>query len=309
MTPAGSNRAGSRSPLSTLSVPLHSYNTCIAVPKGIYTFIQNHMPIRLARILGAGMIATVLSMSGLSDSLIWDLQTAHAATLSASPSTVPGGGIATATVTGGPGGTGDFVGLYALGAPNWSVFNYLFLNDSTVPSATGLTSGTLHFTMPSIPGTYEFRLFPGTFDTALATSNPITVPSAVPVSLSADPSSITLGDISMLAWGSSNATSCTGANFTPTGVAGKVTVIPSTTTTYSVTCTGPQGSYSTSTTVSVSPVITTPIINFVASQTSITSGLSSTLAWHATNATSCSGSGFSTGGLTLGSVTVTPSAN
>jgi F5/8 type C domain/Domain of unknown function (DUF1929)/Glyoxal oxidase N-terminus len=50
-----------------------------------------------------------------------------------------------------------------------------------------------------------------------------------------------------------------------------------------------------------------PTASLAANPTSITAGQSSTLTWGSTNATSCTGTGFSTGNATAGSVTVTPS--
>jgi acid phosphatase len=71
--------------------------------------------------------------------------------------------------------------------------------------------------------------------------------------LSANPSSICSGQSSTLTWASTNATSCTGTNFsTGSAVSGSVAVTPSTTTTYSVSCTGAVGSASASATVTVS---------------------------------------------------------
>src|ERR1019366_935984 len=49
-----------------------------------------------------------------------------------------------------------------------------------------------------------------------------------------------------------------------------------------------------------------PTASLSASPTSITSGQSSTLTWSSTNATSCTGTGFSTGGATSGSASVSP---
>jgi Right handed beta helix region len=85
------------------------------------------------------------------------------------------------------------------------------------------------------------------------------VPSPTPpqtVPLSANPTSIVQGNSSTLTWSSTNATSCTGTNFTPTGTAGSVQVSPSVTTTYLLTCTGAGGTAMSGTTVTV----TTPTL-------------------------------------------------
>src|SRR5450759_5631414 len=50
-----------------------------------------------------------------------------------------------------------------------------------------------------------------------------------------------------------------------------------------------------------------PPASLSANPTAITAGQSPTLTWSSTNATSCTGTGFSTGNATAGSVTVTPS--
>lgn len=130
------------------------------------------------------------------------------------------------------------------------------------------------------------------------------------VGLTATPSSITLGNSSTLSWNSSFTTSCTGTGFSTGGARnGSVIVSPTVTTTYHVTCQGTNGeSDSASRTVTVTaappPV---PTASLSATPTSITSGGSSTLTWSSTNATSCTGSGF-TAGATSGSTSVSPSA-
>src|SRR5439155_25354597 len=53
-------------------------------------------------------------------------------------------------------------------------------------------------------------------------------------SLSANPASISTGQSSTLSWSSANTTSCSGTNFTASGISGSALVMPSVTTTYSV---------------------------------------------------------------------------
>jgi peptidase A4-like protein len=64
-----------------------------------------------------------------------------------------------------------------------------------------------------------------------------TTPPVVTASLSASPTSISPGQSSTLSWTSTNATWCTGGNFTASGTSGSAVVMPSVTTSYSVTCT------------------------------------------------------------------------
>ncbi len=123
-------------------------------------------------------------------------------------------------------------------------------------------------------------------------------------SLSASPTAILTGQSSTLTWGSKNAASCTGTNFsTGNATSGSVAVAPTVTTTYSVTCTGPGSSASASATVTVASPTTASL---TATPSGITKGQSSTLSWSSTNATSCSGGGFSTNNATSGSVAVAP---
>jgi hypothetical protein len=82
---------------------------------------------------------------------------------------------------------------------------------------------------------------------------PPPTPSTAPtVTLTASKTSITTGGTSNLTWGSTNATSCTGTGFTASGITGTVTVSPTVTTTYGITCTGAGGSASANVTVTVS---------------------------------------------------------
>lgn len=74
------------------------------------------------------------------------------------------------------------------------------------------------------------------------------------LSLSASPQNITQGQSSMLSWSSTDTTSCTASGgWTGTkGISGTTSVSPTATTTYSLNCTGSNGSVSKSATVNVS---------------------------------------------------------
>lgn len=135
---------------------------------------------------------------------------------------------------------------------------------------------------------------------------------AITAFISADKTSVVApGNPVNLTWGSSNAVSCTGSNFSTGGAVsgGPKVVNPTVTTIYSVTCSGPSGS-------SVAKVLVnvpTPsaALSLVASPSSIQSGKQITLNWSATNVdpASCSidhgigsVSGTTVGGVTSGSV-------
>ena len=86
-------------------------------------------------------------------------------------------------------------------------------------------------------------------------------PTAPTLSFSANPSGIAPGASSTLSWSSTNATSCSGTGFSPSGVSGSLAVSPTVTTTYSITCTGSGGS-----TTRTTPVIVNPTPDFTWNQ-------------------------------------------
>ena len=78
-------------------------------------------------------------------------------------------------------------------------------------------------------------------------------PNAPNLTFNANPPSVAPGASSTLTWSSTNATSCSGAGFSPSGVSGSALVSPTVSTTYSVTCTGSGGSTAQSVAVIVNP--------------------------------------------------------
>jgi hypothetical protein len=107
------------------------------------------------------------------------------ATITVSSINVSTGGTVTATLSNGLGGASDWLALASTSAPNTSYIQYIFLG-------AGVTSRAWTVTMPSTPGTYEFRLFPNNGYVRAATSPTVTVavgPNPVPVITSTAPSS------------------------------------------------------------------------------------------------------------------------
>ncbi len=116
------------------------------------------------------------------------------------------------------------------------------------------------------------------------------------VSLYANPTSIQSGANSTLTWSSNNATSCQAYWTSSTATSGSGVVVPSGTTTYSITCYGTNGTQvSASATVSVTQQIKTPTVSLTANPTSVAYNGTSTLIWNSTNATSCIASGGTNG--------------
>ena len=73
--------------------------------------------------------------------------------------TLAAGSQTVVSVNGGPANVGDWVGLYLVGAPDAAVLDWRYLNDTAQLPATGLSTSTLHFGVPTTAGTYEFRFF------------------------------------------------------------------------------------------------------------------------------------------------------
>lgn len=92
--------------------------------------------------------------------------------LTVSSTTVASGAAVKATLTGAPGGAGDWLALAATSAPNTSYVTFVYVGGS-------VTTRTWTVNMPSTPGTYEFRLFLNNGYTRAATSPAITVSAAM----------------------------------------------------------------------------------------------------------------------------------
>lgn len=78
------------------------------------------------------------------------------------------------------------------------------------------------------------------------------------VSLSANPQTIVTGNSSVLSWNSQNTDSCSAIWTTSTSTSGTMSVSPSVTTDYAITCTGPKGSVNATTTVVVTSAPVNP---------------------------------------------------
>jgi hypothetical protein len=116
------------------------------------------------------------------------------------------------------------------------------------------------------------------------------------------------GGSSTLTWSSTNATSCTASNVGAEGstwagpkptsgsdVRGPLTA----TATYALACSGPGGTATQAVTITVAAGPSAPTVSLTATPATVNAGQSTTLAWSATNATSCAASGGWTGGQPL----------
>src|SRR5262249_37172733 len=82
--------------------------------------------------------------------------------------TVAPGGSVTMTLSNGPGGPFDWLALAATGALSNNYLQYVYVG-------SGVTTRTWTVTMPTTPGTYEFRLFLNNGYVRAATSPTVTV--------------------------------------------------------------------------------------------------------------------------------------
>jgi hypothetical protein len=108
------------------------------------------------RMLTSGTIAIAISP---------DIHVTTQALVSATPSVADPLGSITVTYSGAPGTQSDWIGICTTDAPDGQSISSQFLN--------GATSGALTFDAPKQPGTYNFRMYTGGVQTALATSNDV----------------------------------------------------------------------------------------------------------------------------------------
>lgn len=154
------------------------------------------------------------------------------------------------------------------------------------------TLGTLVFTCVFFPHTAQAVNWPG-------------------ISFSSDKSVVQNGGTVTLTWDSTGADICTGVGFSTGGAdSGSVVVTPpsNTTTFYKITC-KQSGTSHTGAPTSVSvKALANPAaqVVFGVSPAATTAGQSSTITWTSSYAASCTGTGFSTGSATSGSLVVNP---
>ena len=145
----------------------------------------------------------------------------------------------------------------------------------------------------SVPATTTYTLTCTGTTAVVAQSVTVTaIPPAPVIALSATPSTVVQGGTSLLQWSTSNATACTasGAWHGAELLSGsQPTAAITTDSTFTLGCTGPGGSASQSTTVSVTPAV--PKVSFYGSPSTVASGASATLSWATTDATACTASG------------------
>jgi subtilisin family serine protease len=92
--------------------------------------------------------------------------------LSVNATLVAPGSLVTVTLSGGAGGSADWLALATTDAPNTSYLQFVYVG-------AGVTTRTWTVNMPATPGTYEFRLFLNNGYTRAATSPTVTVSNSI----------------------------------------------------------------------------------------------------------------------------------
>ncbi len=248
-------------------------------------------------------IPTLLSMTKGSISGVWSgsqpppppVTPAPTLSLSASPTSVSSGNASTLS---------------------WSSSNSTTCTASGGWTGSKGTSGTLSVT-PTVNTTYTLTCTGSggsISQSATVTVTTVVTPPVYPVptvTFLATPTTVPSGGTTILSWSSTGATFCTatGGWSGSKAISGTLSLTLFQTTTYTLSCTGPGGSASQSTTVSVTPVVTNPVptLSFTANPTSVSSGQAVILTWVGTNTTSCTASGGWTGSkVTAGNETLYP---
>jgi len=102
------------------------------------------------------------------------------------PTTVAPGASVTVTLTGGLGGSTDWLALAAVGAADTSKLQWTYVG-------AGVTTRNWTVTMPTTPGFYEFRFYPNNGYTRTATSPTVTVQSSPLPTLSVNATTVAPG--------------------------------------------------------------------------------------------------------------------
>lgn len=104
------------------------------------------------------------------------------------------------------------------------------------------------------------------------------------IELTSDRSAVAPGQPTKISWSASNATSCINGKGDEIALVGDLSVSPKEPYTFDILCTGPYGIQSQSITIGVT---TAPIIELIATPSSVLSGKQSYISWDTTNADRC----------------------
>jgi hypothetical protein len=215
-------------------------------------------------------------------------------TLTANPTSVPGGGTATLT---------------------WSTTNAVSCTATGGWSGSKATSGSAATTALTASTSYTLTCDGSSGTTPAAATATVTVssstsPPAPTVTLKASPTSVPSGGTATLTWSTTNAVSCTatgGWSGSKATSGSAATTALTASTSYTLTCDGASGTTPAAATATVTMTSSTsppaPTVTLKASPAGVLSGSASTLTWSTTNAVSCTATGGWSGSkATSGSV-------
>jgi subtilisin family serine protease len=167
-TATGGSDYAAGSGVLTFSPPSKTQTITIAVNGDTAIEPSETFVVNLAGSAGA----IVLDHTGVGTIVTDDLPPAPSLTLAA-PTVNPGGTIEV-TLSNGPGGPTDWIGLYPVSSSDGAFVDWLYLNGLKTPPATGVASITLRLPAPATSGAYQVRLFTNGY-TRLATSASFTI--------------------------------------------------------------------------------------------------------------------------------------
>jgi subtilisin family serine protease/ribosomal protein L35AE/L33A len=133
------------------------------------------------------------------------------------PTVAPGGTI-TFNVANGPANPRDWVAIAASSAADTAKLDWVYLNGSKTPPASGMSNASLQFVAPSTPGTYNLRLFANDTYQKLATSGDLTVGST------SSGSTLSIGDVTVTEGNSGATTATFTVSLSPANTSQTVTV-------------------------------------------------------------------------------------
>jgi hypothetical protein len=151
-----------------------AYWNGVAKPTSVVSTTQILVQIPAADLIGGttAQVRVVAPSPGGGNSASLPVTVDPPPTLTVDTTTIAPSGKVNVTLSYGLGGGGDWISLAAVGSPNTSYLNFVYVG-------AGVTDKTWTFTMPSTAGPYEFRLFPNNSYTLIATSPTVTVDSTL----------------------------------------------------------------------------------------------------------------------------------
>ena len=144
------------------------------------------------------------------------VSTAIPPTLTIAATAVSPGGTIGIVVADGPANPTDWVGLFPTAANDSSYQHWTYLNGLRVPPVAGQSSATLQFTAPTVPGSYNVRLFANNGFTRLATSGKRSIVAAVPT--------LTINDVTVTEGNGGTTTAAFTVSLSPVNSSQSVTV-------------------------------------------------------------------------------------